>query len=50
MMKRDLEGKHDQSPFIIISYLNTLHIRQRTTSESNINLNATIRVQQGKAI
>lgn len=58
MMKRDVEKRgygsfyqeeRQQAPFIIISYLNTLHIRQKTTSESNINLNATIRIQQGKS-
>lgn len=55
MMKRDVEkrysgggGERQHPPFIIISYLNTLHIRQKTTSESNINLNATIRIQQGE--
>lgn len=57
MMKRDVEKRYgggrggmerQHPPFIIISYLNTLHIRQKTTSESNINLNATIRIQQGE--
>lgn len=53
MMKRDVAKRYggrgiQHPPFIIISYLNTLHIRQKTTSESNINLNATIRIQQGE--
>uniref|UniRef100_T1GBZ2 Uncharacterized protein n=1 Tax=Megaselia scalaris TaxID=36166 RepID=T1GBZ2_MEGSC len=61
MMKREVGGnrrrraettlpqsveQRQHPPFIIISYLNTLHIRQKTSSESNINLNATIRIQQ----
>lgn len=65
MMKREVGGnrrrraettlpqsveQRQHPPFIIISYLNTLHIRQKTSSESNINLNATIRIQQGRFI
>ncbi|XP_055844862.1 uncharacterized protein LOC129911179 isoform X2 [Episyrphus balteatus] len=34
------------APVYITSYLNTLHIRQRTYSKSDINLNGTVRIQQ----
>lgn len=35
------------SPIHITSYLNTINIRQKTTDSSNLNLNASIRVQPG---
>ncbi|XP_055912798.1 uncharacterized protein LOC129946580 isoform X2 [Eupeodes corollae] len=50
--KLQQQQKHDYplepqlAPVYITSYLNTLHIRQRTYSKSDINLNGTVRIQQ----